>query len=355
MSARGTGGRRGRPKGARLPKRVPRDLSAPLDRLRFGVEDPAEQGERLDHFLMGRLRWRSRTSIVALLGEGKVRLNGAQVSKKATRLRPGDVVEVEVPPPEEEVRHEALAAELERAILFEDEHLLAVAKPAGLVVHPVGRIRANTLIQALHWLVRHARPASASGEPVIPRICHRLDRDTSGVLVVAKRAAARAALQAVFEGREAEKEYVAVVAGRVAADAGEVDLPLGPAEDAPLDLMMAVRPDGVPARTSYWTTERFAAASWVRFRLHTGRQHQIRVHAQALGHPVLCDPLYGDGQVRWPAAGEPVIARQALHAARLAFCHPMTHEPLELRAPLPADMQALLAGLRGAALKQSPA
>ncbi len=351
MTRRGSQRGRGRRTGVRLPKRVPRDLSAPLEWLRFPVEDPAEEGARLDRYLLARLPWRSRTSIVALLGEEKVRLNGEVVTKKATRLRPGDLVEVEVPPPEEEVRHEALARELEGAILFEDDHLLAVAKPAGLVVHPVGRLRANTLIQGLHWLVRHGRPQRPGIEPPILRICHRLDRDTSGVVALAKTAPARSAMGILFEERDqAEKEYVAVVHGRVEQDAGEIDLPLGPDEEAEIELMMTVREDGVPARTSFRVEERFAAATRVRFTIHTGRQHQIRVHARALGHPILCDALYGRGELRWPPAGAgegaPVIARQALHAARLAFPHPITGEALQLEAPLPADMEALLAALR---------
>lgn len=341
----GRGARRGRPprKKPRLPKRAPRDLSRPVERLVFPVDDPEERGARIDRFLIARLPWRSRASIVALLAEERVRVNGEVVTKKAARVQLGDRVEVEVPPPDEEVRHAEIADRLAAAVLFEDEHLLAVAKPAGLVAHPVGRIRANTLIQGLHWLLRHTRGGGDAAP--IPRICHRLDRETSGVVVVAKDGRARAGMQAIFEERRAEKEYLALVAGDVSPGVGEIDRPLGPALDAPVDLMMAVREDGVPARTTYRVQERFGVATAVRFQLHTGRQHQIRVHALSIGHPVLCDALYGTPGP-WPSSDDPLLTRQALHAARLAFLHPITGAPVVLEAETPPDLAAALERLR---------
>lgn len=323
------------------PKRTPQDLSQPVERLTWtaGEED---DGLRLDRFLSDRLPWRSRSSIVELLGEEQVLRNGSVVRKKSARVQGGDVVEVLVPPPAEPHRHAQLAEQLAQAVLHDDDDLLAVTKPPGLVVHPVGRIRQDTLIQGLHWLFRHGarrEDRDRDGGVVIPRICHRLDKGTSGVLVVAKNRAARSAIQHIFEGRQVEKEYLAVVAGVVEPDSGEVDLPLGPDEEAEIDLLMTVREDGAPSRTTFRVEERFAAASLVRFRIHTGRQHQIRVHARALGHPVWHDLLYGSGP-------QPGIARQALHAERLAFPHPVSGEPLELRAPLPADLVGLLEELR---------
>jgi 23S rRNA pseudouridine1911/1915/1917 synthase len=321
----------------------PRDLSQPIDALRWVVPDE-EHKERLDRFLLKRLTWRSRTSLVELIQAGKVTCAGVTVTRKAHKVLGGESVELAVPPPNEQVRHEAIGRQLDEAILFDDPDVVALAKPAGLVVHPVGRIRVNTLIQGLHWLYQHG-PRSSDG--AVPRICHRLDRDTSGVLLLAKNQEARSRLQTSFERRTVKKRYLAVVRGGPAQDEGTIELAIGPDEEAEIELMMTTRPDGAPSKTDYRVLERFEGASLVEFAIHTGRQHQIRVHARALGCPVLCDPLYGEGALAWPADERPVISRQALHAARLALPHPTSGEELALEAPLPADMQALLERLRG--------
>lgn len=336
-------GRPKKPRGNTRPERdPPRDLSQPIEALRWTVPDD-EHKARLDRFLGQRLSWRSRTSIVELIEQGDVRCGGRAVTRKAHKVLRGDVVEVAVPPPAEEVRHEAIGRALDAAILHDDADVVALAKPAGLVVHPVGRIRVNTLIQGLHWLYQHG-PRATDG--AVPRICHRLDRDTSGVLLLAKTQAARSALQTSFERRTVRKRYLAVVQGAPPDDAGTVDLPIGPDTEAEIELMMTTRPDGAPSRTDYRVVERFADASLLEFAIHTGRQHQIRVHARALGCPVLCDPLYGAGPLAWPAGEGPSIRRQALHAASLALPHPTSDVELELAAPLPPDMQALLERLR---------
>jgi 23S rRNA pseudouridine1911/1915/1917 synthase len=338
---------RKRPKQARRP---PRDLSRPLEALELRVGE-ADDGARLDRFLGARLDWRSRTSIVELLREGKVKRDGVPLTKKAARVREGDVIRVDVPPPAEPERHAELGEALAAAVLHDDEHVIALAKPAGMVVHPVGRVRVNTLIQALHWAFLHGplfRPGRGPDE--LPRICHRLDKDTSGVLVLAKTLGARTALQHAFDAHDAlEKDYLAVVSGRPAQDAGRIDLAIGPDEDHEVGLAMTTRPDGLPSATSYTVLDRFAEAAAVRFRIHTGRQHQIRVHARALGHPILLDPLYGDGARAWPNPDAPRIARQALHAQRLALAHPIGGEPLDWTAPVPDDLQALLDGLKAGA------
>jgi 23S rRNA pseudouridine1911/1915/1917 synthase len=323
-------------------KRVVRDLSLLVDRLSFVVTDD-EGSDRLDHFLVVRLPWRSRRSIVALIEGGQVRRNGEPSLRKAGRVVVGDRIEIAVPPPDEPLRHEEIGRELLEHVIHEDEHLVAVAKPAGLIVHPVGRVRVNTLIQALHWMYRHGPHRDPS---VVPRICHRLDRDTSGVLVVAKTMPARIRLQDVFESRDVEKEYVAVVRGVVAQDRGRIDLAIGPDEEAEIDLMMTTRVDGQPSRTRYEVIERFRDATYVRLVIETGRQHQIRVHTRAIGHPVLLDPLYGDGRLAWPFDAAAVIRRQALHARRCVLPHPRTGERLVLEAPLPEDMRRLVDGLR---------
>ena len=345
-------------RGGKPPKRVreaPQDLSGHVEALVFEVPHD-EHKLRLDRFLSDRLTWRSRTSILELLSEGKVSVEGEVIGKKSHKLRRGERVSVAVPPPEEPERHEELAAELEAQILHEDEDLIAINKPAGLVVHPVGRIRVNTLIQALHWRFKHGVAAgeevlggSRPGQvgPVIPRICHRLDRDTTGVVVVAKNAQARSRMQTVIEGSEVEKVYLACVHGRPKQDEGLIELALGRDPDGKKDLMMTVRPDGQPSKTRYeleTTIEQAGATlSWVRFQIYTGRQHQIRVHSLSLDCPVLCDALYGKGETSWPAE-EPLIARQALHARRMAF--PVLKgqgQLLELEAPLPPDFVALRA------------
>lgn len=344
-------------RGGKPPKRVreaPQDLSGALEALYFEV--PQEEHKlRLDRFLSERLTWRSRTSILELLSEGQVRVEGEVVTKKSHKLRQGEAVAVAVPPPEEPERHEELAAELEGQILHEDEDLIAINKPPGLVVHPVGRIRVNTLIQALHWRFRHGKAAgeeilggSRPGQvgPVIPRICHRLDRDTSGVVVVAKNAQARSRMQAVIEGSEVEKVYLACVHGRPPSPEGDIELAIGRDTEAEFSLKMTVHPDGQRSKTSYavedTVTHVGAELSWVRFQIFTGRQHQIRVHALSLDTPILCDALYGREKT-WPE-GEPLIERQALHARRMAF--PVLKgqgQSIELEAPLPPDFLALRA------------
>ncbi len=348
-----------RPRAARTPPRAPRDLSVPLEALAWTV-GPAEAGARLDAFLVVRLPWRSRAGIAALIQAGHVRRDGAVVTRKAGALVRGERIEVDVPPPDEEARHEELGRALEGTIVLEDDDVLVLSKPPGLVVHPVGGTRVNTLIQGLHWLYQHG---PRRGARLIPHVCHRLDRDTSGVFVLAKTVAARAALQTAFEGRAVEKDYDAVVAGAPAAERGTVELPIGPDDDAPRATMMTTRPDGLPACTRWEVVERLPGPhAWVRCRIETGRTHQIRVHMRALGHPVLLDPLYGDGQLVWPpsdpttvpAPGPPVIARQALHARRCAFPHPRTGAWVEVEAPHPADLAGLLAGLRAGARTPGP-
>ena len=300
---------------------------------------------RLDHFLQKHVPWRSRTILHDFIVKERVLVDGAPRTRKSARVLAGETVVILVPPPAEEVRHEALAASLE--VLYEDDDLVAIAKPAGMIVHPVGKKRVNTLIQALHWRYRRGALRQAQGERVVmPKICHRLDRETSGIVIVAKDEKARVTIQEIFEARTVEKEYASVVRGVLREDAGRIDQPIGPDPHGRIRTQMTVREDGLPSATRFQVLERFADATFVRFDLETGRQHQIRVHAKWLGHPVLLDPLYGDEEPSAVPEEEPVIARPALHARRIALPHPRTGERLELEAPLPADMQALLSVLR---------
>lgn len=336
------GSRRAR-RPVRKPRKAPQDLSLPPSSVAW-VVDEADAGKRLDRFLIERFPWRSRTTITRFIEEGRVRVGGEPARRKAQRLARGASVVVDVPPPRDEVRHAELAASLD--VLHEDEDLIAIAKPAGLVVHPVGKTRVNTLIQALHW--RFRRGASPGAPDVVPKICHRLDKDTSGVLVIAKDDRARMRIQEIFERREIEKEYVAVVAGVARDDEGTIDRPIGLNPRGKVRMEMCVREDGAPSRTRFSVLERFADATLVRFDLETGRQHQIRVHAASIGHPVLLDPIYGPWSpgARWPEEGEPLLARHALHARRLALPHPRTGARLELSAPIPVDMAAVIERFR---------
>jgi 23S rRNA pseudouridine1911/1915/1917 synthase len=299
-----------------------------------------DSGMRLDHYLQKHFPWRSRTVLHDFIETGKVVVAGEPRTRKAARVLTGESVVVKIPPPVEAVRHEELAALLE--ILYEDDDLVAIAKPAGLIVHPVGKKRVNTLIQLLHWRYRKGDARAT----VMPKICHRLDRETSGVVIVAKDEKARVRIQEIFEARDVEKEYASVVRGVVSPDAGRIDRAIGPDPLGRVRTQMTVRQDGLPSATRFQVLERFQDATYMRFDLETGRQHQIRVHAKSIGHPVLLDPLYGSGEPASFPAENPVIGRHALHARRIALPHPRTGARLELEAPIPKDMLDLLETLR---------
>lgn len=331
----------------KLPRKPLRDLSVPEEECRYVVSD-MDHRLRLDHFLQKHFPWRSRTVLHDFIATGRVLVDGAPRTRKSARVLEGEKVSVLVPPPEETVRHEELAASLD--IIYEDDDLVAVAKPAGMIVHPVGRKRVNTLIQALHWRYRRGEKASK----VMPKICHRLDRETSGVVIVAKDEVARVRIQEVFEARTVEKEYASIVRGVVAPDRGRIDKPLGLDPHGWIKTLMCVREDGLPSATRFEVQERFKDATFMRFDLETGRQHQIRVHAMSIGHPVLLDPLYGEDEPAGYPEGEPVITRHALHARRVAFPHPRTGERIEIVAPVPPDMLALLEVLRAEKASAAP-
>jgi 23S rRNA pseudouridine1911/1915/1917 synthase len=303
-------------------------------------------GERLDAWLARNLPALSRSRLQSLIGGGHVLLDGAR-TRPSARLRPGQAVRVHVPAP---LPAEPQAEDIPIAVVHEDPQLLVVNKPAGLVVHPGPGASGGTLVNAL---LRHARDLSGVGGVLRPGIVHRLDRGTSGLLVVAKDDETHRSLARQLAGRTVEKEYLALVLGSPARDSGEVDSPIG--RDPVHRKRMSVRaPRGREARTSWRVVERFDAAALLRVGLHTGRTHQIRVHLASIGHPVAGDPVYGGKRVlpsRRGAAGEAFasLERPALHAARLSFTHPATGERLAFEAPLPADLESVLALLRVAA------
>jgi 23S rRNA pseudouridine1911/1915/1917 synthase len=310
------------------------------------VATPEAKGERLDAWLARQLPALSRSRLQALIEEGHVLLDGAR-ARPSARLRPGEAVRVHVPAP---IPAEPQPEDIPVAVVHEDAHLLVVNKPAGLVVHPGAGTSRGTLVNAL---LRHVRDLSGVGGVLRPGIVHRLDRGTSGLLVVAKDDETHRALVRQFAGRTVEKEYVALVLGNPPGASGEIDSPIG--RDPVHRKKMAVRaPRGREARTSWRVEERFDGAALLRVRIHTGRTHQIRVHLASIGHPVAGDPVYGGKRTlssRRGAAREAFasLERPALHAARLAFTHPATGERLAFEAPLPADLESVLALLRVAA------
>jgi 23S rRNA pseudouridine1911/1915/1917 synthase len=225
-------------------------------------------------------------------------------------------------------------------VAYEDEHLLVIDKPAGLVVHPARGHREGTLAQQLAGRVAGGDDAERAG------IVHRLDRDTSGLLVVARSDEVHRKLQALIQSRRLEREYVALVEGRPPARSGTIEAPIG--RDPRVRTRMAVGGNFPRAARTRFTLERtFERYSLLRLRLDTGRTHQIRVHLRSIGHPVAGDPEYG-------TAGLLGLERQFLHAARLAFGHPVTGEPIEVRSPLPEDLRAALERLSSPAHPTDP-
>ena len=297
-------------------------------------EDP---DDRLDAYLADRLRL-SRSRVAELVGAGLVQLNGSP-TRKSQRLRAGDQVEVTVPAaPPTAIVPESIPVE----VVYEDEHLVVVDKQAGLVVHPAVGHRGGTLVNAL---LHRLGGLSTLGEPDRPGIVHRLDKDTSGLMVVARTDEAHGGLTQAIARREIRRGYLAAAWGHVQEDEFTVDRPI--ARDPKHRQRMAVVESGRPSLTHFQRLERWRTADLLAVRLHTGRTHQIRVHLRSLGHPVVGDPIYGHrwekGLVgaggRWADEFDRRVGRLFLHAARLAFLHPVTGEELSLTSPLPDPLQ----------------
>jgi 23S rRNA pseudouridine1911/1915/1917 synthase len=289
-----------------------------------------DEGRRLDLVVAARVASLSRSRIARLAAERSIRVDG-RPRKPAFRLHPGQTVEITLPPP----ASSGLAAEsIPLDIVLQDGDLLVVNKPAGLTVHPAPGHPSGTLVNAL---LAEVSDLAGIGGTLRPGIVHRLDKDTSGLLVVAKTEASHRALAAQFKDHTAQRTYLAVVRGRVRRDAGTISAPLG--RHPVRRTRIAVVPQGREAVTHYTVLERFRDATLVACRLETGRTHQIRVHLAHAGHPVVGDPVYG-------RARAPEITRQALHAARLEFTHPRTGRRVVCTAPLPDDFARLLGRLR---------
>ena len=321
---------------------------------------PGEAGERLDRFLAAAAAKAnlSRTRVKALIEAGEAFVDGIVVNDPAALLRPGQIARLRLPAPADPL---PLGESIPIKAVFEDEHLLVVDKPAGLVVHPAAGHRSGTLVNAL--IAHCGQSLSGIGGVRRPGIVHRLDKGTSGLMVVAKTDRAHHGLAKLFADHgktlPLTREYLAFAWGAPARPSGTVNAPLG--RDAGNRLKIAVAADGRgrSATTNWHLVESFAGeVSLLSCRLLTGRTHQIRVHLAHLGHPLLGDPVYGLGfKSKMARLGEPAqkclksMSRQALHAARLGFLHPVTGVNLSFVSPLPEDLQKLGDALRAGNLR----
>lgn len=304
-----------------------------------------EAGQRLDRYLAHRIPELSRTRIQELIAVALVRVDG-RAARGSMKLRGGECIEVE-PQPRPALRAEPEEIPLE--IVYEDDDLLVVNKPAGMTVHAGAGRAAGTLVNAL---LGRGQPLSRCGDALRPGIVHRLDRETSGAIVVAKNEFAHARLAAAFQRRKVSKTYLALVEGKLPRQSGRIELAVG--RDARRRVRMTARSQiagrARAARTDWRALATLDGFTLLEVQLHTGRTHQVRVHFSALRHPVVGDTLYG--AARRERVGKtplPELQRNFLHAARLGFVHPRTGVPLEFRAPLPPELRSYLQQLAGAA------
>ena len=294
------------------------------------------ESERLDRWLADQLPDWSRSRLQKLVEQGQVTLNGQICTSKKATVQAGDRVHLTIP------AAAPLALEPENIpldILYEDDELIVLNKPAGLVVHPAPGHESGTLV---HALLAHCPNLAGIGGVQRPGIVHRLDKDTSGAIVIAKTDRAHQHLQAQLKAKTAQREYLAIVYGSPATNSGTIDLPIG---RHPIDRKkMAIVPiekGGRQAVTHWQVLDRLGNYTLMQFRLETGRTHQIRVHTTQMGHPIVGDPVYGSGR----SIGVNLTG-QALHAHKLHLEHPLTGEPVEAIAPLPAEFLKLLQVLR---------
>ncbi len=311
------------------------------------VVSAAEAGRRIDRFLGERLFPEySRSYLTGLIISGRIRVDGKRV-RKNYRIADGETISMEL-----HIRNPSSpeAEEIPLDIIHEEEHFLVINKPVGLVIHPGKGAPNGTLVNAL----LHAYPEIARvGVVFRPGIVHRLDKETTGIILAARTNLARYHLMEQFKSRRIGKEYCAVVMGNIPYQSDYIDLPLGRDMRNP-EKMRIDRRGGKPASTFYEVAERFDGFCRVRLQIFTGRTHQIRVHMTHLGFPLVCDAVYGKAkglkfrEMREKAAGSPFpsIDRHALHARRLSFLHPITKEEVSFEAPLFPDMEELVEWLR---------
>jgi 23S rRNA pseudouridine1911/1915/1917 synthase len=304
--------------------------------VRLGVSSDS-QGMRLDHFLARQFPQISRVILRRATADGRIRVND-RPSRSNYRLRGGDIVTVEIT----EAPSPGLIPEpIPLTILFEDEHLLVVDKPAGMLVHPTRTVTSGTLLNALSFYLQNQHPPSRPG------LVHRLDRGTSGLVVVAKTEQAHRVLAKHFRERRVSKYYLALVRGTVAEDTFDITWPIGWVADRYPHWWVVET--GRPALTSVGVCERVAGFTLVEAEAKTGRTHQIRIHLAACGHPVVGDRLYGREGAEpggESEVSEPTFARHFLHAWRIVFQHPRTGDWCDIRSPLPTDLTSLLDEIR---------
>ena len=306
----------------------PDTLDPPMTQLReFTARDP---GQRLDRFLADLCEDLSRSRIKRLIAQGGVRVDG-RTSDAGYRLKPGQLVELSVPEP---VPTHMLAQDMPLAIVFEDEWLIVVDKPAGMPVHPGPGHPDSTLVNAVLGL----RPqVEGVGGVMRPGLVHRLDKDSSGLLVLAKTDAAHAALSGQMKARQFAKGYLALVHGALSPPEAVIDAPIG--RDPTNRKRMAVAAAGKSAVTVYSTESSYPKHTLARVTPETGRTHQIRVHFASIGYPLVGDGLYG--------RPDPDLPRHFLHADRIGFRHPISDKPLEFRSGLPDELQRFVDSLSG--------
>jgi len=309
---------------------------------------PAHQKkERIDKFLARQIENATRSKIQKAIEQGLVLVNGRPV-KASHEVSQGEVIRCMLPqPPRVKALPEAILLE----IVYEDEDLIVVNKPAGMVTHPAYGNYTGTLVNAL---LHHCARLSTLNDELRPGVVHRLDKDTSGVIVAAKNDVAHAALARQFSQRTIEREYWAVVWGIFKERRGTIEASLGRSKSDRKKI--TVTRDGKPAVTEYEVLESFTYLSLIRLKLRTGRTHQIRVHLAHIGHPVFGDPTYGGRRIAWGGADArrkaevqhllTLMPRQALHAKTLGFIHPITNKFLNFDSDLPMDMMKLLSALK---------
>ena len=326
--------------GSPATSNVEPDAETEAATLSFRVE-PEEAGTRLDAFLAARLRAFSRTRLKQSVADGDALVEG-HAAKPSYKLRAGELIELETPaPPAFDFAPEDIPLD----ILFEDDWIVVLNKRAGMIVHPAAGVRSGTLANALAF---HFQKLSARAGAARPGIVHRLDRDTSGLMVVAKSESAHGNLADQFRAREVFKSYVALAHGRVREETGRVEEPL--ARDPRNRTRMAVVRGGRPALSLYHVRRPFDRFTLLDVQIKTGRTHQIRVHLAHLKHPVVGDKVYNGGRdetvadVRVRAAIR-AMGRQFLHAEQLGFRHPHTGAPLRFRTPLPPELSGMLDAL----------
>jgi 23S rRNA pseudouridine1911/1915/1917 synthase len=306
--------------------------SLPLEQAQVYVVPAEQAGQRLDRFLVGVLDGPSRTAIQRMISDGQALVN-ERLSKAGYLLRQGDAITIFVQAAEQQ-EPEMLLQPVSFAIVYEDQDLLVVDKPAGMVVHPARGHNGDTLLDAL--MKRYPELGQWQDE-TRPGIVHRLDKDTSGLLIVAKNRHTQAALAEQMRQHAVVKRYLALVEGIITLDSGSIDAPIG--RDPHFRQQMAVTLAGSrEARTHFRVIQRFSSHTLLLLQLETGRTHQIRVHLQAIGYPIVGDPVYGPTSNRHALP----LSRQFLHACQLAFIHPVTDQRLEFESPLPEDLEQIL-------------